>query len=485
MVMKNIVPTLLKRFSKRKRKHVLNKTHYGVMYAVMNEDEACLLSAIKAGAPLNSHIDLEDTSVAGDLDSKTPLHWVASRGNANFLKLLLEAGADPNAKGTWSGRTPLLECSDNIECTRLLLAAGADVNAVDSEGNSVLHYAARTEQFSYLQYRFLVQCGAKANVTNRLGETPIHKLCSYSNDTLQRSKALNICIKNGCNVNKIDYNGRTALHLAAAHSNEECVQTLLRNDAVVDAADYDGMTPLHFASRRRGGEGCVAILLNAGAEPDYESGNAGYTALQLAVQHNNVASVRLLLHYGARPVCQSPNYDICRRSCCVRHHTSCTSRGSFRQVNTEDTPLLLTASQLIVANAIGTVPSLQSLCRLVIRRLTGPRNLHKLLELQQPPSSGYLAHRGEKPTNTDDSIPHIKRKTSCLAQRALLENENLDQETKYLSLGCGEGVLDSADLIPGPIRRYLLHVEEYEMWWEMRKKNKIFAIAAAGSARYR
>ena len=48
------------------------------------------------------------------MDSKTPLHWVASRGNANFLKLLLEAGADPNAKGTWSGRTPLLECSDNI-----------------------------------------------------------------------------------------------------------------------------------------------------------------------------------------------------------------------------------------------------------------------------------------------------------------------------------------------------------------------------------
>ena len=33
---------------------------------------------------------------------------------------------------------------------------------------------------------------------------------------------------------------------------------------MVDAADYDGMTPLHFASRRRGGEGCVAILLNAG-----------------------------------------------------------------------------------------------------------------------------------------------------------------------------------------------------------------------------
>ena len=39
------------------------------MYAVMNEDEACLLSAIKAGAPLNSKIDLEDTTVAGEWTS--------------------------------------------------------------------------------------------------------------------------------------------------------------------------------------------------------------------------------------------------------------------------------------------------------------------------------------------------------------------------------------------------------------------------------
>ena len=54
----------------------------------------------------------------------------------------------------------------------------------------------------------------------------------------------------------------------------------------------------------------VTHVIQSGAEPDYESGNAVFTALQLAVQHNNVASVRLLLHYGARPVCQSPNYDM-------------------------------------------------------------------------------------------------------------------------------------------------------------------------------
>ena len=80
---------------------------------------------------------------------------------------------------------------------------------------------------------------------------------------------------------------------------------LLRGGSVVDAGDYDGMTPLHFASRRRGGDGCTAILLNAGAEPDYVAN--GYTALQLAVQHNNTSCVRLLLHYGAKPL---PSYQL-------------------------------------------------------------------------------------------------------------------------------------------------------------------------------
>ena len=45
------------------------------------------------------------------------------------------------------------------------------------------------------QYRYLIQCGARVDITNKLGETPLHKLCSYSNDTKQRSKAVNICIK--------------------------------------------------------------------------------------------------------------------------------------------------------------------------------------------------------------------------------------------------------------------------------------------------
>ena len=41
-------------------------------------------------------------------------------------------------------------------------------------------------------------------------------------------------------------------------------QALLKGGASVDAADYDGMSPIHFAARKRGGEACVAMLLNAG-----------------------------------------------------------------------------------------------------------------------------------------------------------------------------------------------------------------------------
>ena len=69
-------------------------------------------------------------------------------------------------------------------------------------------------------------------------------------------------------------------------------------------------TTLHDVTPRHTTSHHVTHVSLSGAEPDYESGNSGYTALQLAVQHNNVASVRLLLHYGAKPVTQSPNYDM-------------------------------------------------------------------------------------------------------------------------------------------------------------------------------
>lgn len=72
-------------------------------------------------------------------DEDRPLHVMARRGNATCLKLLLDAGADPNALGDLSF-TPLHDVmrSQSLECARLLLEAGARTDAVNEFDNTPL-----------------------------------------------------------------------------------------------------------------------------------------------------------------------------------------------------------------------------------------------------------------------------------------------------------------------------------------------------------
>lgn len=89
---------------------------------------------LKAGASLNAPAKSEY--------GYTPLIEAASLGEADMVRMFLDAGADVNGTNA-DGQTALTMARWHTNAIPVLLAAGADPNAKDKYGNSPIDYAIR------------------------------------------------------------------------------------------------------------------------------------------------------------------------------------------------------------------------------------------------------------------------------------------------------------------------------------------------------
>ncbi|XDV33670.1 hypothetical protein PO909_003992 [Leuciscus waleckii] len=127
----------------------------------------------------------------------------------------------------------------------------------------------------------------------------------------------------GVNPSDKTKDGRSALHVAAAHSKDEIVKLLARKTDPNLPAGPSGQLPLHYAaSRPTGGLGVVQTLLkfsskDARLTPDKD----GCLPLLLAVEAGNVGIVRELLSGQSEPqlrTVKTANGDMALHICCRR-----------------------------------------------------------------------------------------------------------------------------------------------------------------------
>lgn len=262
-----------------------------------------------------------------DKDGDPPLIFALAAGSPECIRALIERGANVRSSlrdGFGPSVAHVCAYHGQPDCMRELLMAGADPNAVDDEGETVLHRAI-SKKYTDCALVILENGGCESMaVSNSKNLTPLHlcvetwnvavlrrwvevataeeiadaidilspigtALCMAAavkkDHEIEGREMVRILLAAGADPTAQDaQHGRTALHTAAMANDVELVKIILEAGVDVNIRNEHNTIPLHVALAR-GAKSCVGLLLSSGANynlQDDEGDNAFHIAAETA-----------------------------------------------------------------------------------------------------------------------------------------------------------------------------------------------------------
>ncbi|KAJ8668005.1 hypothetical protein QAD02_009668 [Eretmocerus hayati] len=273
--------------------------HLALDFRRFNDNSHWIIKLLlKSGALLN----------ARDKDGYTPLMFAIFLGDVELLEQLIKSGADAkaiNARGQ-STLQHVFNTSDKISPPKLisiLLKAGAPIHNRDKISNEIaLHYAVTFANVKAVEQ--LIRAGSDVNAVNQEGRSCLHMVFSPANRTMEESSHGIVCLllKAGAKLEIRDDDGRTPLVDAVILGETKFIQQLIRSGADASIIDTRGLSILHHAVRSplfvNDCVDVIPLLLEAGASleiHDYK----GRTPLTLAASYGCTRMVEGLIEAGA------------------------------------------------------------------------------------------------------------------------------------------------------------------------------------------
>jgi ankyrin repeat protein len=307
---------------------VLESTPLGVAKLLVNAGSNLEIRNKEKDTALGKAIKAENFEVAKYLVRKNvnvnvtggihggPLHIACRNLRLDFVKMLVEAGADVDLLDTSKAGTPLTSAcgwtalgwnteqsrQDGEEIVRYLLDYGkADVKILGGQLGCALNAVCGWATPEII--KLLLERGASVDVADPMGRVAIHYAATRTMEHFQPIHGA------GADVESRDKMGRTALHWAVIGCSLDILDRVISlSRGFVDQTDNDGWTPLLWAARGTSVYGrelsptavkdVITLLLERGADPCVKGAghDREWTPVKVARYHRvDQSIIRLLI----------------------------------------------------------------------------------------------------------------------------------------------------------------------------------------------
>lgn len=238
--------------------------------------------------------------------ANTALHWACRNGHFDVVRLLLENGANIDAKNILKN-TPLNAAIEGLhrKICHLLIEWGCDVHCKNAKQLTPFETVKNDDFKKFLIELYEHYSAIVPKIMN--GDMDL-----LDNTLVDHSRGIRefCCLRSRC------INGSTLLHTASYHGHIQGIRDILSLRVDINVRDYKGATALHRSRNTT----ILEEILDSGALVDAED-SEGNTPLHVKCygetgKSGEISSIELLLHKNAN-ICKRNNRGLLPIHCCA------------------------------------------------------------------------------------------------------------------------------------------------------------------------
>lgn len=209
-------------------------------------------------------LSLLETDAAKDIDrldseGHSPLMRAVQSGKTNIVRKMLEKGGNPDARyagGAFS--ESLLEMAagaGNADMIRVLIEAGADLQRAQRSKGTATSLFLAVNGMHYTATKILLEHGMNPNAAADFGISPLMAATRSGNEEM-----IDLLIAFGADGKIVSEGLGNALHFLSSHADKKTVKKILGAGAGINETDAEKKTPLFNAISRRHHRTALALL---------------------------------------------------------------------------------------------------------------------------------------------------------------------------------------------------------------------------------